>query len=106
MRNRQSAFRIFFHMTDGFIDILVEHELLFGRDGKKREHLAARERRHKCFLWIDKLWITKISGRGGRLHLVTALKLPGVIARIFLILERRIAAFPAESSSGVGVVLR
>src|SRR4029453_9002415 len=98
MRNGKPAFRIFLHMADRLVNILVEHELFFGRYGKKGEHVAARKRRHKRFLWIDKLWVSEIRRSSRRLHFVSAVKFPGVIARIFLILERRVAAFPSESN--------
>ena len=77
--------------------IFVEHKLLFRRDRKESQHVATRERCHKRFLRIDKLWVSQISGIGRCLHFVSAIKFPSVIAWIFLILERRVAAFPSES---------
>src|SRR5437762_1530574 len=49
------------------------------------------------FLWIDIFRISQVRGRGRGCHFVAALKFPSVIARILLVIERRIAAFPGES---------
>src|ERR1700745_1578245 len=98
MRNGKSAFRIFLHVADRIVNVLIEDELLFRGYGKKSEHVAARKRCHKRFLRIDKLWVSEISGSSRCLHFVSTLKFPGVIPRIFLILERRVAAFPGESN--------
>jgi len=105
-RNSQLAFRIFFHMADRVVAILVEHELLFACDGKERQHVATRKRRYKRFLRIDKLWVSEISGGSRCLHFVSTVKIPSVIARIFLILERRVAAFPGESNFMFGHAFR
>ena len=64
-RDRQLAVLILLHVTDGFIGVFVEQELLFAGDGEKREHVAARERSDKRFLRIDILRVAEI-GRGGR----------------------------------------
>ena len=84
-------------MPDRFIEILVEHELLLTRNRKEGEHVAGGERSHVRFLRVDIFWIAEISRRGRSRHFVAAVKFPSVIARIFLILERRIAALPGES---------
>src|SRR6266478_865724 len=96
-RNRQFALRIFLHNADRFIDIFIQYELLFARDRKERKHVTARKRCHKCLLRIDQLWVTQVSRCSRCLHFVSASKFPGVITRIFLILERLIAALPGES---------
>src|SRR5207253_8866941 len=97
-RDRSFAFRILLRMSCAASDIFVEHELLFGRHSKEGEHVTARERRDRGFLRIVEFRISEISGRGRRLHLMATVKLPSVIARIFLVFERPIAAFPSESN--------
>src|SRR6266516_1373240 len=39
--DRQSTFRVFFHVAGCFINVFIKHKLLFGRDSQKREHLTA-----------------------------------------------------------------
>jgi hypothetical protein len=95
-RDRQLPVLVFLHVADGLIGVFVEHELLFAGNRQEREHVAARERSDKRFLGIDIFWIPDISRRGGRLHFVAAVEFPSMIARIFLVFERRIAAFPTK----------
>src|SRR5438552_16985897 len=58
--------------------------------------MTTRERSHECFLRIDIFRITEISWCGRSLHFMTTIKFPGVVARIFLVFERRVAALPSE----------
>ena len=100
------AFGVFFHVTDCFINVFVEDELLLRCNREKREHVASGERRDECFLRIDILWIAEIDRRGSGRHFVAAIKFPGVIARIFLVLERHVAAGPGKSHFMFGHVFR
>src|SRR5437762_3650428 len=96
-RNRQSAFRIFLHMADRFVGVIIEHKLLFTCDREKSEHVTTGERGDECFFGIDVGRIAKISWRGRSRHGVAAVKAPGVIARIFLINKFSAAALPTQS---------
>jgi hypothetical protein len=96
-RNGKPAFRIFFHVADRIVNVLIEDELFFRSYGKESQHVAARERCHECFLRIDQLWVPEIRRGSGCLHFVSAFKFPGVIAWIFLIFERRVATLPSKS---------
>ena len=96
----------FFSIWPTASSVFVEHELLFARDRKKSQHVTTRERGDKRFLRIDKLRVSEIRRRSRRLHFVSAIKFPGVIAWIFLILERRVAALPSESNFMFGHAFR
>ena len=95
-RDCQFAVLIFLHVTDSIVDIFVEQELLFAGDGEEREHVAAGKRSDKRFLGVDQLRISQIRRGGRRLHFVTAVEFPGVIAVIGLILEVGCGALPGE----------
>src|SRR6266487_2287371 len=96
-RNRQSAFRIFFHVADRFVGVVIEHKLLFTCDREKSEHVTTGERGDERFLGIDVGRIAKISRRGRSRHGVAAVEAPGVVARIFLINKFGAAALPTQS---------
>jgi hypothetical protein len=96
-RNRQSAFRIFFHVADRFVGVVIEHKLLFTCDREKSEHVTTGERGDERFLGINVGRIAKISRRSRSRHGVAAVEAPGVIARIFLINKFRPAALPTQS---------
>ena len=104
--DRQFAFGVLFHVADRFINIVVHDELLFTRDRQKGQHMTTRERRDKRLLGINLFWIAQIGGRSRSGHFVAAIKLPSVIARILLIIERRIAPLPGESNFVFGHVFR
>ena len=62
--NGESSFGIFFHVADGIVNVFVEHELFFARDGEKRQHVTTRKRCHKGLLGIDQVRVAQISGCG------------------------------------------
>src|ERR1039458_2080405 len=93
-------------MTDGVIKVFVQNEFLLTSDREKREHVTTGERSDERFLRIDIFRVAKIGGRGRGRHFVAAVEFPSVIARILLILERRIAALPGESDFMFGHIFR
>ena len=105
-RDREFALRILLHVADRFIDIFIQHEFLLTSDREEGEHVTAGERSDKRFLRVDMLRVAEIGRRGRGLHFVATIKSPGVIARIFLIVERRIAALPGESDFVFGHSIR
>src|SRR5436190_9675424 len=105
-RNRQSASRIFFHVADRFVGVVIEHKLLFTCDCEKGEHVTTGERGDERFLGIDVGRIAKISRSCRSRHGVAAVEAPGVIARIFLINKFGPAALPTQSYFVFGHVFR
>ena len=51
---------------------------------------------HKRLLGIDQLWVAQIRRSGSSLHLVPAIKTPGVIAIVGLVLEIGRSTPPGE----------
>jgi len=96
-RNREPAFRIFFHMADGLVRIVIKDKLLFTRDREKGEHVATGKRSNEGFFGINVGRIAKISRRSRSRHGVAAVEAPSVIARIFLINKFGPAALPTQS---------
>src|SRR5205823_6127321 len=95
-RNRQSAFRIFFHVADCFVGVIIEDKLLFTCDREKGEHVTTGERSDESFFGIDVGRIAKIGRRSRCRNGVTAVEAPAVITRIFLINKFSAAALPAQ----------
>src|SRR5437868_3064392 len=97
-RDRQPAFRIFFHVADCFVGVIIEHKLFFTGDREKSEHVTTGERSNESFLGIDVLRISEIGRRRSCGHGVAAVEAPGVIAWIFLINKFSAAALPSQSN--------
>jgi hypothetical protein len=96
-RYRESAFRIFFHMADRLVRVVIKDKLLLTRDCEKGEHVATGKRSNESFFGIDIGRIAKISGRSRSRHSVAAVEAPAMIARIFLINKFGPAALPTQS---------
>ena len=96
---RHSLF-IFGHHTNGFIFVAVNLESLFGRQIKKREHMATRNRRDECLFGINVRWIRVRDGhnRGRRRcwNSDTAVKRPSVFSRILALEKIRTGSQPFD----------
>ena len=95
-RNRQSAFRIFFHVADGFVGVVIKDKLLLTGDREKGEHVATGEGSDESFFGIDVGRVAQIGWRGRSRHGMAAIETPSVIARIFLINKFSAAALPTQ----------
>src|SRR5262245_16934734 len=84
-------------MTDCFVLVRIEHELLLTGNRQEREHVTARECSYESLLGIYIRRVPQISGGRRRRHRMTAIEAPGMIARILLIGKLSSAALPLQS---------